>query len=239
MKNSQILLFLLIIGLAASLYYAWQNMPAVKYAATDKGPAAQKVGYAASKALQSDSFDLSGGEQRRFVNPRRNLFSQLYPPPPVSKPTVSVRPVEPPPPPVVVAPVEPHPIPVPIRSISNPMPSFQVLGFLEKSGQLTAFLSLQGEIYLVKQDQSFAGEFRVADLNLEHIRIVRVSGVGEVTLPLRNKSDSVSSSAAGVNSVMQSNRQGSRQVSQPVPPFSPPESLPVMPPMHPPIDGEN
>ena len=196
MKNSRLLLFLLGIGMVFSFYYAWQNMPHERHLDNDKSEIAVTIDSPAGDTAESDRFDFSGGEQRKFKKPRRNLFNQLFPPPPAPAPKKVVAPPVAPPAPVVVVPAPaPPPAPVTVRSY---MPSFQVLGFLEKSDQLTAFVSLQGEIYLVKKEQVFAGEFQVVELNHEKITIARTSGVGKVSLPLSGKADSTSISGGPV-----------------------------------------
>ncbi len=238
MKNSRIIFPLLGIGMVASFYYASQNTLPVQRIDRDKAEAAFTQDAAASKALESDRFDFSGGEQRKFSKPRRNLFNQLFPPPPAPK-KVAAPPVAPPPVVVVPAPAPP-PMPVPVRTPSSRMPSFQVLGFLEKGDQLTAFVSLQGEIYLVKKEQLFADEFRVAELNHENITIARASGADEVSLPLSEKTGSTAISGGPASRPV---TRPSTHVSPPVPrptmPVARPDGLPAMPSVHPPIEGGN
>lgn len=188
MRNSRIILPLLALGVVASFYYAWQNMPRVEYASDRLVPAAAVVDSPTGKSESEDSVDFSGGKQRKFSKPRRNLFNQLYPPPKIIKPVAAELPVvtEPVVEPVVVPPVVAAPV-VPIHSASMRMPSFQILGYLEKEGQLTAFVSLQNEIYLVKQDQLLTDEYRVTQLTREHITFTRTTGRGEVSLSLSDK----------------------------------------------------
>ncbi len=227
MKNSKIILPLLAVGVIVSFYYAWQDMQPVD--PVNKGTTGihHAVDSLVSKALASGRFDFSGGERRKFRNPSRNLFNQLFPAPPAPK-VVAAAPVVPPPPVVVtVAQAPPPPMPVPVRTPSTRMPAFQVLGFLEKRGQLTAFLSLQGEIYLVKKEQLFANEFRVSALTSQNITIARVSDAGEVSLPLSEKSGSMK--------IL--DRAGSRPAPRSNIPTSRPELQPAMPVVHPPIGG--
>ncbi len=227
MKNSKIILPLLAVGVIVSFYYAWQDMQPV--APVNKGETGihHAVDSPSGKALASGRFDFSGGEQRKFRTPSRNLFNQLFPAPPAPK-VVAAAPVVPPSPVVdTVAPSPPPPMPIPVRTPSTRMPAFQVLGFLEKSGQLTAFLSLQGEIYLVKKEQLFANEFRVSALTNQNITIARVSGAGEVSLPLSEKTGSMT--------VL--DRVGRRPATRSDIRVSRPEFQPAMPVVHPPIGG--
>lgn len=182
MKNARIILPILTLTAVASFYYAWQNTPRTQLVADDYGTTRSEAVRIADSSLERNRLDFSGGEQQKFNRPRRNLFGSLFPPPPPAKvqPKVVVEPVRtvtpqvkpPPPPPVVV------------RSNTGRMPPFKILGFLEKNDQLTAFVSLQGEIYLVKKEQLLADEYRVADLNHQSITIARVEGAGQVSMPL-------------------------------------------------------
>lgn len=189
MRNARIILPILTLTAAASFYYAWQNTPRTQLVADDYGTTRSEAVRIADGSLEHNRLDFSGGEQQKFTRPRRNLFGSLFPPPPPAKvqPKVVVEPVR-----AVTPQVKPPPPPVVVRSNSGRMPSFKVLGFLEKNDQLTAFVSLQGEIYLVKKEQLLADEYRVADLNHESITITRVEGAGQVSLPL---SDAVTGAA--------------------------------------------
>jgi len=177
MKNSPLLAIFLVIVAVVSGYYAWRD-PSKELEENIPQGRTNIVNNVDPSSLSR--FDLSGGVHLKFSPPRKNLFSKLFPPPP-AKPTPKVVPA--PiiaPEPVVIAPPPPPP-PVVVRS---PMPNFQILGFLEKQKQLIAFVSLQGKIHLVKKNQQFADEFRVADLDSQLITIARINGAGEVKLPL-------------------------------------------------------
>lgn len=236
MKSSKIILPLLAAGVIVSFYYAWQDMQPVDPINKDTAGIKYTVDSTDSKAVGSVRFNFNGGKQRKFRRPSRNLFGQLFPAPPAPK--VVVAPVVAPPPVVAaVAPISPPPMPVSIHTPGTQMPSFQVLGFLEKSGQLTAFLSLQGEIYLVKNKQVFAAEYRVAELNNERIKITRASGAGEVSLPLREKaSPTPISGGTAVRAQSPQNRQVARPTLRPSILIVPPKN---MPPAHPPIEVGN
>ncbi len=197
MKNSRILFPLLALAMLASFYYAWQNTPRMQRVASDKTVSeAVEILPADAEQVASPVFPVAG-KSRKFSPPKRNLFAQLYPaPPPPPQPEVIAEPVEQPVSVVVTPP--PPPPPVTVRTTRFQMPSFQVLGFLEKEKQLTAFLSLQGEIYLVKQGQVFADEYRVRGLDHENITIEQTGGLGEVSLPLNTNPASSGLSAGAV-----------------------------------------
>ena len=220
MRNPRIILPLLALGVVASFYYAWQNMPRVEYAPERPVTATTVSDSPAGKAKSEDSIDFSGGKQRRFSKPRRNLFGELYPPPKIVKPVVTEAPVVAAPPvaaPVVVEPVVTAPL-GPIQTASMRMPSFQILGYLEKEQQLTAFVSLQNEIYLVKQDQLLTDEFRVTQLTREKITFARTTGKGEVSLALSDKTGGTAIPGGQVPPRLLPNRPAPR----PLMPFAPP-----------------
>lgn len=226
MKNSRIILPLLALGVVASFYYAWQNTPRVQRVADDNARGAITADSTADMNGEHGRFDFSGGEQRKFSKPKRNLFNQLFPPPPAPKPSVVPAPIAPPAP-VVVVPPEPPPVLVPVHTPSSRMPSFQVLGFLEKGARVTAFVSLQGEIYLVNKDQVFADEFRVVDLTREQLTIARISGADEVSLPLSEATGSKPISAGSAT------RPALRPATQP----AWPDYRPAVPVVAPPFEG--
>lgn len=186
MNRSRIYLVLLALAAVASFYYAWQNTPRVRRAGEDGTAVRGKIESRTNQTTPNVRLDLSGGEQRKFSRPHRDLFAPLYPAPPAPPAPVPVKTspkvVAPPPPP----PPKPAPLPV-VRQEINRMPAFKVLGFLAKSDRLTAFVALQGEIYVVKQGQQFAENYRVAELDRGKIVIRRIEGAGEVSLPLDEK----------------------------------------------------
>lgn len=185
MKRSTILFPLLLLLMAGSFYYAWQNTPRTKFATKGEDRSGSSVSIEVD-GKSSNRLNFSGGEQRKFRTPKKNLFGLLYPAPrqPKKKPVVTK--------PVVVAKPIPRPVapppPMPVRSNVPRMPAFKVIGFLEKEATVTAFVSLQGEIYLLRDQQQFADEFQVVEMTLDEIRIARIQGPGEVTLPLRDQS---------------------------------------------------
>lgn len=239
MSKMKLLLVLLLLTVPAAFYYAWQAMPPAQYAEnatlSSGGGAAQSDRIADT----NNRLDFSGGEQRRYRKPIHNLFGPLFPPPPEPLKVKVVPPPVLPVTPVVVVQAPPPVVNPPPRLVATvPMPDFKVLGFLEKGAQLTAFISLQGAVHLVKQGDVFADEFKVVELTIQSITLRRVRGTGEVTLPIHEKLGSSANTAPKVP------RQLSRapaRISQPknraVPPFVRPESRPVMPVVRPAVNG--
>ncbi len=217
MNNAKIII--LALAIAGLLYYVWQSGPKIMTVADLGSDRQSNVVPINGQTAENNRLNFTGGEQRKFSRPKRDLFGLLYPAPApvkVKPPPEVIKPVAP-----VVEIVKPPPPPIPVRSTTRRMPAFQVLGFLERNAQITAFVSLQGEIYLVKQDQLFADEYRVAELNHEMIRITRAEGAGEVSLQLTESSGSSGPSGLPRNAVPGTATQ------------------PVMPPGHPPFNGAN
>lgn len=183
MMSSRPLQLLLLGVILLSGYFAWQNMPRLGILpdAENRQLSGAQSGPASSGGKR---LDLSGGEKRPFTRPQRDLFAALFPaPPPKPAPVVQPQPLPEMPVPIRVEP--PPPPPPPVRTEAR-MPAFTVLGSLRKGGETTAFISVAGGIYLLKQDQVFAGEYRVAELSDHSITIVRDQDGGRVQLTLRD-----------------------------------------------------
>lgn len=176
---------LLLLGvILLSGYFAWQNMP--RLGILPDAENRQLSGLpSGSVSPGSKRLDLSGGERRPFTRPQRDLFAALFPapPPPKKVPVVQPQPLPQAPVPVKLEP--PPPPPPPVRTVAR-MPAFTALGSLRKAGETTAFIGVAGGIYLLKQNQVFAGEYRVAELSDDSITIVRDQDGGRVQLTLRD-----------------------------------------------------
>ena len=98
-------------------------------------------------------------------------FGQRRPPVvvPVKKPEVQK--------PVIVAPPPPVEEVVPIEVVQKALSQFTFLGFLEKAGEKTVFLSSEGSLFLAKKGDKFGTdlEFTVVDISGELLK-VRHSG---------------------------------------------------------------
>lgn len=190
MMNSRLLQLLLLVVILLSGYFAWQKMPRLGTL-----PAAENQAISNRQPSQSaaddQGLDFSGGEQHPFRRPQRDLFAPLFPAPPPPKPVAVVQPQRPLQAPVPVR-IEPLPLPPPPKVVRAQalMPRFKVLGSLRKDGEMTAFIGAGGGIYLLKQNQVFASEYRVAALNEQAITIVRDGDGARVQLALQDEIDS-------------------------------------------------
>ncbi len=178
----------LVLVVAVSLYFLLQSITATKSVRENKAMVHSAAVRASDTSEENERLNFGREEEAEFSKPLRDLFSRLYPPP--SAPVKLKKPpkVKAPPPKVVVAAP-----PVVVKPVAPPpkidrMPTFQVLGFLEKDDQLTVFVSLADEIYLVKNEQQFAGRYRVEALDRKLITITRNDGTGRVSIPLKEVS---------------------------------------------------
>ena len=134
-------------------------------------------------------------QQRVFTGFRRNLFKPLFgveaparpagpAPTHVPKPPSLIPappgPVAPEPP---VAP-PPAPLPPPIPPVQRDMARFTFLGFLQKDGQKTIFLSKDREIFLVKKGDKLAGRYQAANITDDALTIRVLADGGEIVIPL-------------------------------------------------------
>ncbi len=215
MKNARIVLPLLALLAGGAFYYAWQNTPQLQQISVSR---AEKGGSGVPIVAKTPAtrLDFTGGEKRRFQPPRKNLFGPLFSPPPAPvKPKVVIKKAVPVPKAVVVKPQIPSPPPQP--SVVR-MPSFKLLGFLQKRDQLTAFVSLNNKVYLVKKGQPFADYYQVTEFTRDLLTIARTDGSAEVSLSLRQEPE----------------RTGRSRRPAYVPPVR--STMPVG---HPPLGGEN
>lgn len=190
MMNSRLLQFLLLVVILLSGYFAWQKMPRLGTLPASENQAILNR-QPSQSAADDQGLDLSGGEQHPFRRPQRDLFASLFPAPPPPKPVAVVQPPRPLQVPVPVK-IEPPPLPPPPKVVRAQalMPRFKVLGSLRKNGEMTAFIGAAGGIYLLKQNQVFASEYRVDALNERAITIVRDGDGARVQLALQNELDS-------------------------------------------------
>jgi len=184
MMTSRPMQLLLLAVILLSAYFAWRNMPRLEVL-PDPETQAISARQASQGSAGGQRLDLSGGEERLFKRPQRDLFAALFPAPPAPKPVAVVAPPRPVEVPIPVRIEPPPPPPPPVRTVA-PMPAFKLLGSLRKADEITAFVSVAGGIYLLKQNQVFASEYRVAELNERSMTIVRTGDAAQVQLALQD-----------------------------------------------------
>ena len=187
MSRARIMLLLLVV-LCVAVAYAWLATPKQRRITPGQSLPRQtdlrrqKVAPAAFPAVAD--LDFSGGGDSRCRAPRKNLFGPLYLPP---KP---VKPRHVPPPPKVTKSVEKPPKVVPVVIPPQglkpiPIQPLDVLGYLNKAGEYTVFLSSKkGEIFLVKAGDTFADDLVVRNVSVNEMIIGRRQTDQQVVLRL-------------------------------------------------------
>lgn len=179
MNRKHVVLMTLLGVLAACLLYAYFATPRLEKApprAASKrvSPAASAAGDQQPSATQERiSFDFMQVEPEEFPGAKRDIFrfgarviEKAAPP----KPTPVEKVIIPPEP-------EPEPEPVPVAVVNEALAQFTFLGFLEKSGEKTIFLSSDDNLFLVKSGERFGveKEFVVAAI-ADNLLTVRHAG---------------------------------------------------------------
>ncbi len=188
MNRKRLILAALLGILALCLLYAFYATPRQQKApprAVVK--AASKVKVTKQPVAESGEgrvhLDLLNSEPEPFPGAERDIFrfkQRRLPPPPV---TIAPPPVLPEP--ELVAPVVLLP-PTPIEVMQRALGQFTFLGFLEKSGEKTVFLSSGGELYIVKRGESFGAEneFEVAEIDGNLLKVRQAGQDALVEIPL-------------------------------------------------------
>ena len=201
MNRQKLLLFVLLIGLAVAVFYSYLRSPKQQYAqqaapSGATGTAGKGSGAPAGVAGDSSRLHLEILDQERSASAgyRRNIFSPLFkdemkqppfktlPPPPRPLPA----PPAPAPAPVPVQPPPPAPTPEQLaqQAADAELAKFVFLGFLQKNGQKTVFLSKNNEIFLAKKGTVLANRFKVSDVTDDAITIRSDVGNREIVIPL-------------------------------------------------------
>ena len=177
-----ILLFVLCVAVA----YAWVATPKQRRVSTTQKKSAtvdvsvQQVNISGPPDVVD--LDFSGRQTRSYEKPLKNPFGALYLPPKQVK-------KRPPPPPPKVKKLIPKPkvvAPIKIKPRGPaPIPPLNILGYLNKAGEITVFLSSpDGDIHLLKQDDTFADGLVVKRVDTEEITIAHKQTGQQVVLKM-------------------------------------------------------
>ncbi len=191
MNRKRMVLAALLGILALCLIYAYLATPRL-----EKAPPRS----ASPRARQAQALDnLSKDQQSRFSQERIDFafleadikdfpgaardvfrFGQRRPPvvAAVKRPQVQQPVIVAPPPPVVEM--------VPIEVVQKALSQFTFLGFLDKEGEKTVFLSSQGSLFLAKQGEKFGTdlEFTVVDISGDLLQVRHSGREGLIEIPL-------------------------------------------------------
>ena len=182
MNRKRVILAALLGVLALCLVYAYVATPRLEKAPprtvsqrvrTEPKPTGDLKAKEVSERIDFDFLTVEGGD---FPAAKRDIFHfvQRRPAPPVAV-------VKPP----VVEPVQPKPV-VPIEVVQQSLSRFTFLGFLEKSGEKTVFLSSSGKLFLAKRGENFGAdrEFQVADIVGNILKVRHEGRDGLLEIPL-------------------------------------------------------
>ena len=64
------------------------------------------------------------------------------------------------------------------------LPNFNLLGYLDKDGERTAFLGLGDEIFIVKEGDSFGNEYLVSEITEELLIVMREDDIRQIKILL-------------------------------------------------------
>lgn len=186
MSRQRLILTLVVGLLLLALGYAyWATPRQQKVAAKAVAKGEPATGGAAAVATTAPRgtlrLDLLEREAEEGSGFKRDLFSLRKPAPP-APPKPPALPQAP------VRPLQPQPTSgVPeAGAISRALGQFTFLGFLQKNGEKTLFLSSQGEIFVVKKGTAFGKqkEFIISEVGAETLTIRQAHGPGSMTVSL-------------------------------------------------------
>ena len=202
MNRKRMILAGLLVVLAICLVYAYLATPRLEKASF--GSEVGLVSAVPEKTLSQGSKKDSARIDFSFLNsppeetPRaqRDIFSF------VQRPVVQRKPA-----PVVIVPTEPVvnvavvPEPVDFEAIQKSLSRFTFLGFLDKAGEKTVFLSSAGKLFLVKSGESFGqhSEFTVTDITDKTLKVKQPNTENLIEIPLIEKQKLAAAVSSPVN----------------------------------------
>ncbi|BCR05765.1 hypothetical protein DESUT3_28340 [Desulfuromonas versatilis] len=188
MKRQRLVLATLVGILVLALVYAFWATPRQQRVAATGAAEQPRSGTPGTPAPGSQApdglrLDLLDREILAFGEPRRDIFNawDVPPPPPPPPPPQAIRPP---------APAPPRPV-VPSVPVAAPrqLARFDYLGYLEKEGVKTVFLSQQNELFVVREGTRFGGksEFLVTGISSEALTIEQQGVTGVITVALKEE----------------------------------------------------
>ena len=188
MNRKRVILAALLGVLALCLVYAYVATPRLEKAPPRsasqrtrpvvKATGPQKV----KSAPERINFDFLTAEPQEFSGAKRDIFNFVQ-----KRPVRTETPA-----PIVTAPVPPvesvavMPEAVPFAAVQQSLGQFTFLGFLEKGGEKTVFLSSGGNLFLAKRGEHFGAdqEFLVADIDKNILKVHHAGREGLLEIPL-------------------------------------------------------
>ena len=205
MNRKRAILTALLSVLALCILYAYVATPRLEKApprtATQRvRPDAKVTGDLKSKSVQARiNFDFLAVEPQDFAAAKRDIF-RFGEKSPIRTETPVVRVGSPEPPVAAVVEMLEEPI-VPFAVVQQSLSKFTFLGFLEKAGEKTVFLSSRGDLFLVKRGESFGAdqEFLVDAIDGNILKVKHVGREGLVEIPLIEQQKLNASASAPVH----------------------------------------
>lgn len=192
MNRKRVVLVALLGVLAVCLIYAYLATPrlekATPRAANPRTQAVDLKPSAGDKKVADDRIDFAylSSAPQEFTGAQRDIFrfGQRRPVKAASVPTPTPRVMQ-----QVIMPPVAQPEPVPVEMVRRSLSQFTFLGFLEKSGEKTVFLSSGGEMFLVTQGEHFGTdrEFRVEEIDDKLLKVRHVGREGLIVIELIEK----------------------------------------------------
>ena len=188
MNRKRVILGVLLGVLAVCLVYAYLATPRLekappRAAGQRKQPVNEKSpGMDEKEPRGRIDFAYLTSEQQEFTGAQRDIFRfdqrhlvKIAPPPPVVQKEVSK--------PVVMFEA------VPVEVVQKSLSQFTFLGFLEKAGEKTVFLSSGGNLFLVKQGERFgvSQEFLVVQIDNKLLKVRHAGREGLIEIELIEK----------------------------------------------------
>ena len=148
-----------------------RKQPAEKSPEVDEKESRGRIDFA---YLTLEPQEFTGAQRDIFRFGRRPLVKTAPPPPIVQKEA---------PKPVIMPKV------VPVEVVQKSLSQFTFLGFLEKGGEKTVFLSSSGDLFLVKQGERFGvgQEFMVEQIDDKLLKVRHAGREGLIEVPLIEK----------------------------------------------------
>jgi hypothetical protein len=148
-----------------------RKQPAEKSPEVDEKESRGRIDFA---YLTLEPQEFTGAQRDIFRFGRRPLVKTAPPPPIVQKEA---------PKPVIMPKV------VPVEVVQKSLSQFTFLGFLEKGGEKTVFLSSSGDLFLVKQGEHFGAgqEFLVEQIDDKLLKVRHAGREGLIEVPLIEK----------------------------------------------------
>lgn len=190
MNRKRLILAVLFGILVISMAYAYLTMPRLEKAPPISAGQKLQTGRSVKLAKQNENenrIDFSFLEfgSEKFPGAKRNIFA--FGAAPVAKIIEPVAEPEIPKPPIMDK--QPVVMPTPIATVQKSLSQFTFLGFLDKGGKKTVFLSSAGNLFLVNQGERFGEnqEFFVNSIEGNLLKVTHKGSSSLIEVPLIEK----------------------------------------------------